>query len=106
MNNVSFLCLQSKTNPRFYVCVCVFSLQEENEIPSSVFVKESPPFPRDVEENPALDTNRSHEEGLQTINLNPLGNAGLQMHHLQGVPIAIANPAGQSGKGRGGVVNN
>ncbi|XP_012682966.2 transcription factor Sp1 isoform X1 [Clupea harengus] len=33
-------------------------------------------------------------QGLQTINLNPLGNAGLQMHHLQGVPIAIANPAG------------
>ena len=77
MNNVSFLCLQSKTNPRFYVCVCVFSLQEENEIPSSVFVKESPPFPRDVEENPALDTNRSHEEGLQTINLSSDEELGL-----------------------------
>lgn len=33
-------------------------------------------------------------QGLQTINLNPLGNTGLQMHQLQGVPIAIANPAG------------
>ncbi|XP_063070940.1 transcription factor Sp1 isoform X2 [Engraulis encrasicolus] len=34
-------------------------------------------------------------QGLQTINLNPLGNAaGLQMHQLQGVPITIANPAG------------
>lgn len=31
--------------------------------------------------------------GLQTINL---GNAGLQMHQLQGVPIAVANTAGQS----------
>lgn len=34
-------------------------------------------------------------QGLQTINLNPLANTGLQMHQLQGVPIAIANPAGQ-----------
>ncbi|XP_016410350.1 transcription factor Sp1 isoform X3 [Sinocyclocheilus rhinocerous] len=32
--------------------------------------------------------------GLQTINLNTLGNTGLQMHQLQGVPIAIANTAG------------
>lgn len=28
--------------------------------------------------------------GLQTINLNTLSNTGLQMHQLQGVPIAIA----------------
>ncbi|KAG7478255.1 hypothetical protein MATL_G00078000 [Megalops atlanticus] len=33
--------------------------------------------------------------GLQTINLNSLGNSGLQMHQLQGVPIAIANPTGE-----------
>lgn len=32
--------------------------------------------------------------GLQTINLNTLGNTGLQMHQLQGVPITIANTAG------------
>ncbi|XP_028854234.1 transcription factor Sp1 isoform X2 [Denticeps clupeoides] len=30
-------------------------------------------------------------QGLQTINLNTLGNAGLQMHQL---PITIANPSG------------
>ncbi|XP_018597836.1 transcription factor Sp1 [Scleropages formosus] len=35
--------------------------------------------------------------GLQTINLNTLGNTGLQMHQLQGVPIAIANTAGEPG---------
>ncbi len=34
--------------------------------------------------------------GLQTINLNTLGNTGLQMHQLQGVPITIANTAGES----------
>ncbi|MGH0182939.1 UNVERIFIED_CONTAM: hypothetical protein FKN15_010812 [Acipenser sinensis] len=32
-------------------------------------------------------------QGLQTINLNTLGNAGIQMHQLQGVPITIANTA-------------
>ncbi|XP_043086183.1 transcription factor Sp1 isoform X3 [Puntigrus tetrazona] len=32
--------------------------------------------------------------GLQTINLNTLGNTGLQMHQLQSVPITIANTAG------------
>ncbi|XP_052424448.1 transcription factor Sp1 isoform X1 [Carassius gibelio] len=32
--------------------------------------------------------------GLQTINLNTLGNTGLQMHQLQGVPITITNTAG------------
>ncbi|XP_043086182.1 transcription factor Sp1 isoform X2 [Puntigrus tetrazona] len=31
--------------------------------------------------------------GLQTINLNTLGNTGLQMHQLQSVPITIANTA-------------
>lgn len=32
--------------------------------------------------------------GLQTINLNTLGNTGLQMHQLQGLPITITNTAG------------
>ncbi|KAG7259165.1 hypothetical protein CRUP_005393 [Coryphaenoides rupestris] len=34
--------------------------------------------------------------GLQTINLNTLGGSGLQMHQLQGLPIAMANTAGES----------
>ncbi|KAK0137087.1 Transcription factor Sp1 [Merluccius polli] len=33
--------------------------------------------------------------GLQTINLNTLGGSGLQMHQLQGLPLTIANPAGE-----------
>ncbi|XP_056591068.1 transcription factor Sp1 isoform X1 [Triplophysa dalaica] len=37
--------------------------------------------------------------GLQTINLNALGNPGLQMHQLQGVPITIANHSGDAGGG-------
>ncbi|XP_067287101.1 transcription factor Sp1 isoform X2 [Pseudorasbora parva] len=42
--------------------------------------------------------------GLQTINLNALGNAGLQMHQLQGVPITIANTTGDvSGAGGDGL---
>ncbi|XP_067093218.1 transcription factor Sp1 isoform X1 [Osmerus mordax] len=40
--------------------------------------------------------------GLQTINLNALANSGLQMHQLQGVPIAIANPSGEQGLQTGG----
>ncbi|KAM4588196.1 transcription factor Sp1 [Odontesthes bonariensis] len=32
---------------------------------------------------------------IQTINLNTLGSAGLQMHHLQGVPITIASTSGE-----------
>ncbi len=44
-------------------------MQEENEIPSSVFVKEPAPLP-EVEETPAIDANRSQEEGLQTIALS------------------------------------
>ncbi|XP_028654335.1 transcription factor Sp1 isoform X2 [Erpetoichthys calabaricus] len=41
--------------------------------------------------------------GLQTINLNTLGTAGIQMHQLQGVPIAIASTAGdQTLHGAGG----
>uniref|UniRef100_A0A3P9L7R1 Sp1 transcription factor n=1 Tax=Oryzias latipes TaxID=8090 RepID=A0A3P9L7R1_ORYLA len=34
--------------------------------------------------------------GIQTINLNTLGSAGLQMHQIPGVPISIANSAGES----------
>ncbi len=45
-------------------------MQEENEIPSSVFVKEPALLPEVDEEIPAIDSNRSHEEGLQTIALS------------------------------------
>ncbi|KAL0978887.1 hypothetical protein UPYG_G00177160 [Umbra pygmaea] len=40
--------------------------------------------------------------GLQTINLNTLQNSGLQMHQLQGVPITIANAAGDQSVQGGG----
>lgn len=33
--------------------------------------------------------------GLQTINLGALGAAGIQVHQLQGLPLAIANAAGK-----------
>ncbi|KTG39089.1 hypothetical protein cypCar_00004578 [Cyprinus carpio] len=46
------------------------SRKEENEIPSSVFVKEPAPLPEVEEETPAIDANRSLEEGLQTIALS------------------------------------
>ncbi|XP_073708414.1 caveolae-associated protein 2b [Garra rufa] len=48
----------------------VLIFQEENEIPSSVFVKEPEPLPEVEEETPAIDANRSQEEGLQTIALS------------------------------------
>ncbi|XP_059416816.1 caveolae-associated protein 2-like [Carassius carassius] len=48
----------------------VLIFQEENEIPSSVFVKEPAPLPEVEEETPTIDTNRSQEEGLQTIALS------------------------------------
>ncbi|XP_063068511.1 caveolae-associated protein 2-like [Engraulis encrasicolus] len=57
----------------------VLIFQEENEIPSSVFVKEPAPFPREEDENALQDGNRVAEEGgveggveggLQTINLS------------------------------------
>lgn len=48
----------------------VLIFQEENEIPSSVFVKEPAPLPEVEEETPAIDANRSQEEGLQTIALS------------------------------------
>ncbi|XP_054473818.1 transcription factor Sp1 [Anoplopoma fimbria] len=40
--------------------------------------------------------------GIQTINLNALGGAGLQMHQLQTVPITIASTAGEQGLQTGG----
>ncbi|XP_061875764.1 LOW QUALITY PROTEIN: transcription factor Sp1 [Colius striatus] len=33
--------------------------------------------------------------GLQTINLSALGASGIQVHQLQGLPLAIANTAGE-----------
>ncbi|XP_036427391.1 caveolae-associated protein 2b [Colossoma macropomum] len=48
----------------------VLIFQDETEIPSSVFVKDPPPFPRDAEnESVTLDPNRSQEE-LHTIQLS------------------------------------
>ncbi|NXK22966.1 SP1 factor, partial [Arenaria interpres] len=35
--------------------------------------------------------------GLQTINLSALGASGIQVHQLQGLPLAIANAAGKLG---------
>ncbi|NWR56224.1 SP1 factor, partial [Bucorvus abyssinicus] len=35
--------------------------------------------------------------GLQTINLSALGTSGIQVHQLQGLPLAIANTAGDHG---------
>ncbi|XP_069735643.1 transcription factor Sp1 isoform X1 [Phaenicophaeus curvirostris] len=35
--------------------------------------------------------------GLQTINLSALGASGIQVHQLQGLPLAIANTAGEHG---------
>ncbi|XP_029287346.1 LOW QUALITY PROTEIN: transcription factor Sp1 [Cottoperca gobio] len=40
--------------------------------------------------------------GLQTINLNTIGGAGLQMHQLQTVPITIASSAGEHALQTGG----
>ncbi|NXD74410.1 SP1 factor, partial [Eolophus roseicapillus] len=37
--------------------------------------------------------------GLQTINLSALGASGIQVHQLQGLPLAIANAAGKLGFG-------
>ncbi|XP_006636507.1 caveolae-associated protein 2 [Lepisosteus oculatus] len=51
----------------------VLIFQEENEIPSSVFVKDPVPYPRGPEaeeEPPTVDANRSQEETLQTISLS------------------------------------
>uniref|UniRef100_A0A3B4X915 Caveolae associated protein 2b n=1 Tax=Seriola lalandi dorsalis TaxID=1841481 RepID=A0A3B4X915_SERLL len=63
----------------------VLIFQEENEIPSSVFVKDPPPFPRDeiVEEAEEIapgivDGNRSQESGLHTIDLSSDEDVGLE----------------------------
>ncbi|KAI7807382.1 caveolae-associated protein 2b [Triplophysa rosa] len=49
----------------------VLIFQEENEIPSSVFVKEPEPMPElEEEENASVDPNRSQEDGLHTIALS------------------------------------
>ncbi|XP_069020253.1 caveolae-associated protein 2b [Embiotoca jacksoni] len=63
----------------------VLIFQEESEIPSSVFVKEPPPFPRDeiLEEGEELapgiiDGNQSQEGGLQTVDLSSDEDFGLE----------------------------
>lgn len=63
----------------------VLIFQEENEIPSTVFVKDPPPFPRDevLEEGDesaagAVDGNRSQEAGLHTIDLSSDEDVGLE----------------------------
>ncbi|NWR81675.1 SP1 factor, partial [Centropus bengalensis] len=42
-------------------------------------------------------TQLSSVPGLQTINLSALGASGIQVHQLQGLPLAIANTAGEHG---------
>ncbi|XP_059184174.1 caveolae-associated protein 2b [Centropristis striata] len=63
----------------------VLIFQEENEIPSTVFVKDPPPFPRDeiLEEGDeslegTIDGNRSQEGGLHTIDLSSDEDVGLE----------------------------
>ncbi|CAI5685412.1 unnamed protein product [Oreochromis niloticus] len=60
-------------------------MEEENEIPSTVFVKDPPPYPRDeiLEEGEevelgSVDGNRSQEGGLQTIDLSSDEDVGLE----------------------------
>ena len=60
-------------------------LQEENEIPASVFVKDPPPFPRDeiLEESEELapgvvEGSSLQEGGLQTIDLSSDEDVGLE----------------------------
>lgn len=77
----------------------VLIFQEENEIPSSVFVKEPVPFPHEEEEGEESkpDANRSQEEGLQTIDLSSDEDVGLEaeleeegledLHELSGEPL-------------------
>ncbi|KAK6325585.1 hypothetical protein J4Q44_G00049270 [Coregonus suidteri] len=60
----------------------VLIFQEENEIPTSVFVKDPVPFPREAEEGEeptaVIDANRSTEEGLHTIDLSSDEDVGLE----------------------------
>ncbi|XP_042260198.1 caveolae-associated protein 2b [Thunnus albacares] len=63
----------------------VLIFQEENEIPSSVFVKDPPPYPRDeiLEEGDesapgVIDGNRAQEGGLSTIDLSSDEDVGLE----------------------------
>ncbi|XP_062236152.1 caveolae-associated protein 2b [Platichthys flesus] len=63
----------------------VLIFQEETEIPSSVFVKDPPPFPRDEileegeESAPCVhDGNQPHEGGLHTIDLSSDEDVGLE----------------------------
>ncbi|XP_034088820.1 caveolae-associated protein 2-like [Gymnodraco acuticeps] len=63
----------------------VLIFQEENEIPSSVYLKDPPPFPRDeiLEEGDELtegvvDGNRVQESGLSTIDLSSDEDEGLE----------------------------
>ncbi|KAJ0023940.1 hypothetical protein NQD34_003839 [Periophthalmus magnuspinnatus] len=44
--------------------------------------------------------------GIQTINLNSLGNSGLQMHQLQSLPITIASQPGEQSLHSGDVLND
>ncbi|XP_008323635.1 LOW QUALITY PROTEIN: caveolae-associated protein 2-like [Cynoglossus semilaevis] len=58
----------------------VLIFQEEQEIPSSVFVKDPPPFPRDqiLEEEEGADMSRPAEGDLTTINLSSDEDVGLE----------------------------
>lgn len=62
----------------------VLIFQEENEIPSTVFVKDPPPFPRDEileerdESAAGVDGNQSQEGGLHTIDLSSDEDVGLE----------------------------
>ncbi|MBN3282966.1 CAVN2 protein, partial [Polyodon spathula] len=48
----------------------VLIFQEENEIPPSAFVKDPVPYPRRTEGEEPVDSNKSLEETLQTVNLS------------------------------------
>lgn len=62
----------------------VLIFQEENEIPSTVFVKDPPPFPRDEileegdESAAGVEGNQSQEGGLHTIDLSSDEDVGLE----------------------------
>ncbi|XP_077440159.1 caveolae-associated protein 2b [Vanacampus margaritifer] len=61
----------------------VLIFQEENEIPSSVYVKDPPPFPRDEileegDESGPVDGNQPTEGGLHTIELSSDEDVGLE----------------------------